>query len=43
MNTNAITEPEEKSARCTKKGRRNQEQAERHPMNGGLVNVHAFG
>ena len=41
--THAIAGPEEKSARCTKKGRRNQEQAERYPMKGGLVNVQALG
>ena len=36
------THAKEKSTRCTKKGRRNQEQTERYPMKGGLVNVQAL-
>ena len=41
--THAIAEPEEKSARCTKKGRETKSKQKDHPMKEGLVNVQALG
>ena len=40
--THAIAEPEEKNARCTKKGRRNQEQAERSSHERGSCECSSF-